>query len=213
MTDRYTLTLDYLNNLDKIKVLKQKYDDNIITGKEIIELINLHRSNKKIRKKIRKLLDREWLMTFEEVKKWLNRAYKIDELIKLDKKKLEELEELSTAIGGFTTDERVQTSTNTSTPFVEKILKKDDAIKKYNERIIERYNIKEEIDEVINSISDNEVIQVLDYRYLQFVQWRDIARLMCISTGKALSLHRKGLEMVSKKINTKWTLKCYIIVL
>ncbi|MDO4778524.1 MAG: hypothetical protein Q4A42_03100 [Tissierellia bacterium] len=142
-------------------------------------------------------------MTVDEVKNWLNRAYKIDELIKLDKKKLEELEELSTAIGGVSFGDKVQTSTNTSSPFVEKILKKDDAIKKYNERIVERYHIKEEIDEVINSLGDNEVVQVLDYRYLQFAQWRDLARLMRISTGKALSLHRKGLEMLSKKINTK----------
>lgn len=58
MTGRYILTLDYLNNLDRIKFLKQKYDDNIITGQETIELIELYRANKKIRKKIHKMLDR-----------------------------------------------------------------------------------------------------------------------------------------------------------
>lgn len=58
MTDRDILTLDYLNNLDKIKVLERKYDDNIITGDEVKELINLYRANKKIRKQIEKILIR-----------------------------------------------------------------------------------------------------------------------------------------------------------
>ncbi|MFL8969322.1 hypothetical protein ACKA04_04535 [Helcococcus kunzii] len=58
MTERDQLTLDYLNNQDRIKVLRQKYDDNIITGKETIELINLYRQNSKIKKKINKILDR-----------------------------------------------------------------------------------------------------------------------------------------------------------
>lgn len=135
-------------------------------------------------------------MTEKEVKVWLNRAYKIDELIKLDKKKIEEWEELSTAIGGFSFEDKVQTSTNTSTPFVEKILKKDDAIKKYNERIAERYNIKEEIDEVINSIGENEIIQVLDYRYLQFLKFREIASITFMSIGKVHKLHNKGVKIL-----------------
>lgn len=142
-------------------------------------------------------------MTVDEVKNWLNRAHKIDELIRLDKKKLEELEELSTTIPSIQTSEKVQTSKNLEPPYMGELIKKDEVRRKLNLRIVERYNTKNEIDEVINSIIDNEVIQVLDYRYLQFLQWRAIAKLMRISTGKALSLHRKGLEMLSKKINTK----------
>lgn len=142
-------------------------------------------------------------MTIDEVKIWLNRAYKIDELIKLDKKKLEELEERSTTIPSIQTSEKVQTSKNLEPPYMGELIKKDEVRRKLNLRIIERYNIKNEIDEVINSIGDNEIIQVLDYRYLQFVQWRDIASLMYISVGKALSLHRKGLELIRQYLNTK----------
>lgn len=58
MTERDQLTLDYLNNLDRIKVLKQKAEDDIITGKEIIELINLYRVNHKIKKMVLMLLER-----------------------------------------------------------------------------------------------------------------------------------------------------------
>lgn len=139
-------------------------------------------------------------MTIEEVKDWLNRAYKIDELIKLDKKKIEEWEELSTAIGGFSFDDKVQTSTNTSTPFVEKILKKDEVIRKYNHKIVERYNLKEEIYEVIHSIDDNEIVLVLDYRYLQFLKFREIATLMHYGKSTIYRLHEKGLCEVSKKL-------------
>lgn len=139
-------------------------------------------------------------MAVEEVKEWLNRAYKIDELIKLDKKKIEEWNELATTIGGFSTDEKVQTSLNTDSQFVNKLLKKDEAIKKYNERIIERYNIKEEIDEVINSIEDNEIVRVLDYRYLQFLSFKKIADIMYMSQSTIYRLHEKGLYQVSKKL-------------
>ncbi|MFL8969321.1 hypothetical protein ACKA04_04530 [Helcococcus kunzii] len=139
-------------------------------------------------------------MTFDEVKQWLNRAYKLDELIQLDKKKIEEWNELATTIGGFSTDEKVQTSSNAETQFVNKLFKKDEAIKKYNQRIIERYNIKEEIDEVINSLDDNEIIQVLDYRYLQFLKFREIASVTYMSIGNVQRLHDKGLKMLCKII-------------
>lgn len=58
MSERDQLTLDYLNNLDRIKVLKQKAEDDIITGKEIIELINLYRVNYKIKRIVLMLLER-----------------------------------------------------------------------------------------------------------------------------------------------------------
>ncbi len=140
------------------------------------------------------------MLTNEEVKKWLNRAYKLDELIQLDKKKIEEWNELATTIGGFSNDEKVQKSVNLETPFVGKLIKKDEAIRKYNERIIERYNIKEEIDEIINSLDDNEIIQVLDYRYLQFVEFRKIAKIMNYSQSSIYRLHEKGLIQVAEKL-------------
>lgn len=139
-------------------------------------------------------------MTFEETKRWLNRAYKIDELIQLDEKKIEEWNELATTIGGFSNSEKVQSSINTETTFVNKLFKKDEAIKKYNQRIVERYNIKEEIDEMINSINDNEVVRVLDYRYLQFLEFRKIAKIMNYSKSSIYRLHEKGLIQVAKKL-------------
>ena len=57
---RDQITLEYLNNQDRIRVLEQKYNDNIITGDEVKELINLYRINNKIRKKINKMLNRGW---------------------------------------------------------------------------------------------------------------------------------------------------------
>lgn len=132
-------------------------------------------------------------MTFEEVKKWLNRAYKIDELIKLDKKKIEEWEELATTLGGQDFDERVQSSRKLEAAFVKNLEKKDAAIKKYNHRIVERYNLKEEIDEVINSLQDNEIITILDYRYLQFLKFREIASITYLGLATVHRLHNKGL--------------------
>lgn len=135
-------------------------------------------------------------MTIDEVKHWLNRAYKIDELIQLDKKKIQEWNELATSIGSFSNSEKVQSSIDNETKFVDKLLKKDEAIEKYNERIVERFNIKEEIDEAINSINDNDIIRVLDYRYLQFLKFREIASITYMSIGNVQRLHDKGLKML-----------------
>ncbi|EHR33453.1 hypothetical protein HMPREF9709_01201 [Helcococcus kunzii ATCC 51366] len=152
-------------------------------------------------------------MTFDEVKQWLNRAYKIDELIQLDKKKIQEWNELATSIGSFSNSEKVQSSINTETTFVNKLFKKDEAIEKYNQRIIERYNIKEEIDEVINSIDDNEIVIVLSYRYLEFLSFRKIATLIYSNKSTVQRLHEKGIREVEKILGQRGTLTCDNIVL
>ena len=145
------------------------------------------------------------MVSEKEVKKWLNRAYRIDELIKMDKAKIEEWEELSKSLGGLSTSERVQSSTNTNSPFEDKIFSKDEAIKKYEERILERMKVKEEIDQAINSLEDNEIIQVLDYRYLQFYKFREIAKVMYLSLTQTHRLHDKGIIMLGSKLKwNKW---------
>lgn len=141
--------------------------------------------------------------SFDETKLWLNRAYKIDELAQLDKKKIQEWEELATTIGGFSTDEKVQKSTNTETAFISKLFKKDEAIKKYNDRIIARYQAKEEIDEVINSLKNHDMIQVLDYRFLQFQSFQKIADIMYMSKSVVYRLYEKGVIEVAKILEQK----------
>ncbi|MFM1573038.1 hypothetical protein EQF93_02615 [Helcococcus ovis] len=133
-------------------------------------------------------------MNVDEVKKWLNRAYKIDELIQIDKRKLEELATVAPCIP---ISEKVQTSKKLSANFENKVFKIDEQRRKLNNRIVERYNIKMEIDEAINSVSDNEIVQVLDYRYLQFLKFRDIASVCYMSVGKVQHLHDKGITLLT----------------
>ena len=142
-------------------------------------------------------------MTEKEVKIWLNRAYDIDRLIQLDIEKIEELEESSKTLGGLSISERVQTSTNTKSPFEEKVFNKDEAIKKYEERILERMRLKEEIDEAIHSLHENEIIAVLDYRYLKFLKFREIAKKMYMSVGNVQRLHDKGIHFLSLMLKNK----------
>lgn len=57
-------------------------------------------------------------MTFEECKRWLNRAYKIEKLIKYDKEEIERLENLiNTGMGIDYLKDRVQTSLSNEAPF------------------------------------------------------------------------------------------------
>ena len=61
------------------------------------------------------------MATIEETKQYLNRAYRLEQLINIDKLKVKELNDLATTIGGFSSDERVQTSTNNEATFEKKI--------------------------------------------------------------------------------------------
>lgn len=137
-------------------------------------------------------------MTVDEVKKWLNRVKKIEELIKLDKKRLKELEELATVVPCIPISEKVQTSKKLSANFENKVFKMDEQRRKLNNRIVERHNIKMEIDEVINMLDNNEMILVLSYIYLDFLTYREIATIIASNKSSVQRTHKKGLVELSK---------------
>lgn len=136
-------------------------------------------------------------MTYEETKKWLNRGYRLDYLIRLDKLKIKELEELSTTLGGFNSTEKVQTSPKLATKYEKYIFDKDKRINSLKSRINERERILEEIDKIINSLEDNLEIEILSYRYLYFMSFRQMEEVAYISKSKCQQIHDKAIIKIS----------------
>lgn len=47
-------------------------------------------------------------------------------------------------------------------------------------------------------LQDNEIIIILDYRYLQFLKFREIANTLYMSIGNVQRLHDKGIRLICK---------------
>ena len=135
-------------------------------------------------------------MNLDELKKWLNRGYRLQQLINLDKQKIKELEELSTTLGGFDSSEKVQNSPGLEPKYEKYIFDKDGRVSALKERIKEREKILEEIDKVINSLDDNLEIEILSYRYLKFMSFRKMEGVAYISKSKCRQIHDKAIEKI-----------------
>ena len=137
------------------------------------------------------------MATIEETKQYLNRAYRLEQLINIDKLKVKELNDLATTIGGFSSDERVQTSTNNEATFEKKIFNKDIRVQLLKERIADRELILQEVDQLINKLDDNLQIEILSYRYLQFKSFREMASLTFYGLATCFRIHDKAIEKLS----------------
>ena len=137
------------------------------------------------------------MATIEETKQYLNRAYRLEQLIKIDQKKIQELEEVATAIGGFSTDDRVQTSLKNEASFEGKIFNKDERVQELKLRIAERELILQEVDRLIHKVDDNLEIEILSYRYLNFMSFREIAEEIYIGLATCFRIHDKAIEKIA----------------
>lgn len=143
-------------------------------------------------------------MTIDDIKAWLNRGYRLEQLIKLDRQKIKELEDLSTSLGGFDLSERVQNSSKLETKYEKYIFDKDKRIRLLKQRINEREKILEEVDKAINSLEDNLEIEILSYRYLYFMSFREISEKTYFSIGKCFKIHDEAVSKLKNKKNERY---------
>lgn len=140
-------------------------------------------------------------MTFEECKRWLNRAYKIEKLIKYDKEEIERLENLiNTGMGIDYLKDRVQTSLSNEAPFERKILEVVEIKNRYKQRVLHQEIIKNEIREAIESLDDNVQKEILILRHIKFLDWAEISNIVNYSSRQCLRLYYKAISNLSKKI-------------
>ena len=138
------------------------------------------------------------MATIEETKQYLNRAYRLDRLIQLDADEIRRLETLAGCYGGFSTDERVQTSSSNTAKFTGFIDKAADKSKELEGSMIEKEDLLTEIRNTINKLDDNLEIEILSYRYMQYKSFYDISLMVNYSKSTIYKIHDQAIEKLSK---------------
>ena len=137
----------------------------------------------------------------KKVKKWLGRAYKIDNEINILQKELEDAFSLATKCTSSVKDVCVEESKTNSSE--QRILQYISYSEKINAKIDELYAIKQEISQAIFSVDDSILRQLLILRYLHFKKWGDIANELSYDYYHVRKiLHKKALESIKIPPNT-----------
>jgi DNA-directed RNA polymerase specialized sigma subunit len=137
---------------------------------------------------------RRLLLTAQE---YLRQAYKLDELINSLWAELQGYRGLTALVPSGT--ERVQTSPSADKipNTVDKIIMQEEKINKEIDRLVD---LKTEMHDKISLLTDKEEQLILRLRYLQYMEWADIADELHWSMSYIYKLHTKALNSFGDKI-------------
>ena len=127
----------------------------------------------------------------EETKKWLNRAYAIDEEIKVLNLELKKANLEATSLASQKNGEKVQTSKMNNADYA--ILKCIEYSEQITEKLGELYATKIEISETISNVDNGKLRTILRMRYLSFMSWDEIAKKIGYTERNVHYLHEKAL--------------------
>lgn len=128
-------------------------------------------------------------------KEYLNRAYRVNEMINSNKRQIERLQDMATNVtSNF--DERVQSSpgSDRTAKIVDKIIMLKSKINDDTERMIDLLG---EIKATIDNVSDADEKLLLTLRYVEFMKWEKIIDEMHFSKTQVHRTHRNALKNIS----------------
>ena len=132
------------------------------------------------------------------VKEYLHQAYRLDQRIKSDTMEAQNLREMAGSVSAIQYDkERVQTSRNMEAPFVRTIDKLWTLEQKIADELEVLSDLKKQIREVIETVSDTDERLVLKYRYIHNYTWEQIGAELCADARTIRRWHGKALQHVS----------------
>ena len=127
-------------------------------------------------------------------KQYLNQAYHLNELIDSD---IEELDRLKATIDGLSSivfdRDNVQTS-GPSSPIERTIGKIESMKERINREIDDFIDLKEEIRDSINQLTNNNEKLILRLRYVLFKSWEEIQGTVGKERSQTFSLHQTALN-------------------
>ena len=133
----------------------------------------------------------------QETKRYLNQAYRLNELIQSDKDELNDLEQLKDSIPGIDySKDKVQVSPTNEASYAKIIAKIDNLVRVIHADIENLLDLKLEIRTVISNVNKNAHRLVLQLRYLNFYKWNKIAEVMNVSERTAIRIHDDAIEKV-----------------
>lgn len=130
-------------------------------------------------------------------KEYLSQVYKLDHKIYLMQLEVEEYRRLASSIPGQDfTRERVDHTPSYEAPFVKWIMKAIDKEAEIKKRMEELQVLKAKVMGVIDEIEDDNLRMILKFRYINSMQFPDIADKMYASLATVYRWHREGLAQV-----------------
>jgi DNA-directed RNA polymerase specialized sigma subunit len=145
----------------------------------------------------------------EETKKWLNRAYAIDEEIKVLNQELKKANLEATSLASQKNGEKVQTSKMNNADYA--ILKCIEYSEQITKKLGELYSVKTEISEAISRVDDGKSRALLRMRYLTYMSWGEIANKLDYSMRNVHYIHDKALEEAKDIIAHNFAPNCDIM--
>lgn len=141
-------------------------------------------------------------MTLDEVKKWLNRAYKIDEEIEREKEEYCRLDEVKDSVSSVDISKpNVQTSTPKCAGYEDKVIRLDEIKESINDRIVEKEEIKEEIIKTINMLDDHYQRKVIILRHFSYLDWYKIELEMNYSRKQCFRIYNQAIKNIRDILN------------
>lgn len=133
-------------------------------------------------------------------KQYLKKAKRIDAFIKAKNEELEELRAKSTSVGAVQlTPDKVQTSHSSSDKLANDIINILECEERIKKAIQDYILLKDEINDKIEEIENDDFRLILQLRYLNQKDWETIAIEMNFSYSHTLSLHKQALDAFEEK--------------
>ena len=133
------------------------------------------------------------------IKQFLNSLYYAQLSIESKRIKIAELEELATSTGAIRYDkEPVKTSTPQEAGFEKKAIKIQLPEQKLNQDIADLMERLEKGREIINSIEDPVTRHIMELRYMNHMEWADIAEKLNYSERAVYYRNQKAIAMLKK---------------
>lgn len=134
-----------------------------------------------------------------DVKNWLNRAYKLEPIIKKDKEELDKMKSLiETGFGIDYEKPNVQTSPKSQAPFENRVDRLVEYTEEFEEKLKEQIEIKREIRDKIDKLDDVFERNVLNLRHCYFMQWVDIALELSYSKRQCFRLYNQAIKSIKE---------------
>lgn len=135
-------------------------------------------------------------------KEWLNRAYKVDEQVKIYENEKKDLLTYATRCTAGVGDNSKKTFGNGSeskfTSYADSVARYEKILNREIEKLIKT---KSEVTEAISKINNPDYRELLMLRYIEFMKWEDIANFMHFEHEYVRgALHQKALKSVESFI-------------
>lgn len=129
-------------------------------------------------------------------KEYLKQVYLLDKQIQVEVKTLEQLRDMRGVIQGCSYGEKIGTNPNRNleAPFIRTIEKIWELEEKINAQITKLVSLQSEINEAIDQMEDPAEKLLLKYRYLNDMDWYNIADKLDISVRTVHRIHATALQ-------------------